>query len=133
VKLDEVPQDASPTYAGHKKLLYATTADGEYCTAQSSGWEAEAFATELAVAELQQLAEQAYQRWSNGLASPLLFLMYQARLDDTGLSQITGLWRWRIRRHFQLQHYRKLSVRILQRYSAALDVSLAQLQAYQQE
>jgi hypothetical protein len=59
--------------------------------------------------------------------------MYQARLDDTGLSQITGLWRWRIRRHFQLQHYRKLSVRILQRYSAALDVSLAQLQAYQQE
>jgi hypothetical protein len=54
VKLDEVPQDASPTYAGHKKLLYATTADGEYCTAQSSGWEAEAFATELAVAALEQ-------------------------------------------------------------------------------
>lgn len=133
MKLNDVPQDVSPTYGGHKKLVYATGDNGQYCTAQSSGWDAEAFATELAVTELQQQAEQAYQLWCQRKISPLVFLMYQARLDETALSQITGLWRWRIRRHFTLSRFRKLSVALLQRYSDAFNVSVSELQAYQQE
>ena len=131
MKLDEVPQHASSSYGGHKKLLYVTTADGRYTPSQSSGWDTEAFATELAVQTLQQQAEQAYQHWQQGLLSPLPLLMYQARLDEAGLSQISGFWRWRIRRHFKPARYRRLSAAILQRYSDALAVPLARLQAYQ--
>ena len=98
MKLDEVPQHDSSSYGGHKKLLYVTTDDGRYTPSQSSGWDTEAYATQLAVQTLQQQAEQAYQQWQQGLLPPLPFLMYQARLDETGLSQISGFWRWRIRR-----------------------------------
>ncbi|MBU1308140.1 MAG: hypothetical protein KKE30_01245 [Gammaproteobacteria bacterium] len=132
MKLNEMPQHDSSSYGGHKKLLYVTTDDGRYTPGQSSGWDTEAFATNLAVQTLQQQAEQAYQQWQQGLLSPLPFLMYQARLDEAGLSQISGFWRWRIRRHFKPGRYRRLSVQILQRYSDALAVPLAQLQAYQQ-
>lgn len=131
MKLDEVPQHDSSSYGGHKKLLYVTTEDGRYTPSQSSGWDTEAYATQLAVETLQQQAQQAYQQWQQGLLSPLPFLMYQARLDETGLSQISGVWRWRIRRHFKPDHYRRLSAALLQRYSDALAVPLAQLQAYQ--
>ena len=50
---DEVPQDQCSTYAGHKKLLYAQDATGEYTGVQSSGWEAEAAATLDAVAQFE--------------------------------------------------------------------------------
>lgn len=133
MKIDEVPQHNSSSYGGHKKLLYVTTDDGQYTPSQSSGWDTEAYATTLAVETLEQQAQQAYQDWQNGKLSVLVYLMYQARLDEAGLSQITGLWRWRIRRHFQPRHYRRLSRAILQRYSDALGVALSQLQAYQQE
>jgi len=133
MKLDDVPQHNSSSYGGHKKLLYATNDDGRYTSTQSSGWDAEAFATALAVDTLQQQAEQAKQQWQQGLISPLPYLMYQARLDEIGLSQVTGLWRWRIRRHFHPDRFRRLSTAVLQRYSDALAIPVTQLQAYQQE
>ncbi|QBL10705.1 hypothetical protein E0Z06_14830 [Rheinheimera sp. D18] len=131
MKLDDVPQHDSSSYGGHKKLLYVTNSNGRYTGSQSSGWDTEAFATALAVEALEQQAAAAYNQWQQGHLSPLPYLMYQARLDETGLSQISGFWRWRIRRHFKPTHYRRLSLRILQRYSDALAVPLAQLQAYQ--
>ena len=45
----DVPQDAVATYGGLRKLLYAVDEDGHYGGVTSSGWEAESFATELAV------------------------------------------------------------------------------------
>ncbi|MBZ9613057.1 hypothetical protein [Rheinheimera maricola] len=131
MKLNEVPQHDSSSYGGHKKLLYVTTDDGRYTPSQSSGWDTEAYATQLAVQTLQQQAEQAYLQWQQGLVSPLPFLMYQARLDEAGLSQVSGFWCWRIRRHFNPARYRRLPEAILQRYSDALAVPLAQLLAYQ--
>ncbi|WNO59525.1 hypothetical protein [Rheinheimera sp. MMS21-TC3] len=133
MKLDDVPQDKSSSYGGHKKLLYATTSEGRYTGTKSSGWDTEAFATTLAVEALEQQAQEAYNQWQQGLLSPLPYLMYQARLDETGLSQISGFWRWRLRRHFKPAHYRGLSSAILRRYSDALGVPLAQLKAYQSQ
>ena len=53
MKLDDVPQDHSSTYGGHSKLVYAVDANGHYQGSQSDGWEPEAYATQLAVAELE--------------------------------------------------------------------------------
>ena len=54
MKLEDVPQDHSSTYGGHRKLVYATDEQGRYCETRSDGWEAEAFSTQLAVSELEE-------------------------------------------------------------------------------
>jgi hypothetical protein len=127
VDKQSVPQDDSPTYGGLRKLLYAVDESGHYTGVPSSGWEAESFATELAVAELQRLTLDAYQRAARGEASPLEYHMYRQRMDLDTLTRVTGLWRWRIRRHFRARGYAAISDRILSRYAEALGVSVADL------
>jgi hypothetical protein len=130
MKLDEVPQDHSSTYGGHCKLVYAVDASGHYQGAQSDGWEPEAFAT---VADLQEQDAEAQAAWQSGALSPLKCLMYRYRLDEPALGQITGLWQWRIRRHFRPAIYQKLSAAILARYAEAFGLPVEQLIAYQKD
>ena len=72
-------------------------------------------------------------QWRAGQASPLRCLMYRYRLDELGLSQATGLWQWRIRRHFRPDVYRRLPAKILSRYAEAFGLDVAELVRYQQE
>lgn len=133
MKLDDVPQDAeTSSYAGHSKLLYAVDQQGQYQGAQSAGWDAENYATQQALAELELLEQQAQQGWQNGQLSPLPCLMHRYRMDELALAQVTGLWRWRIRRHFKPQIFARLSPRILSRYADAFALPIEQLTAYQQ-
>ena len=133
MKLDEVPQDHSSTYGGHSKLVYAVDDQGHYQGAQSDGWSTEAYATELAVIELEELAAAAHAAWQHGELSPLKYLMYRHRMDELALAQITGLWQWRIRRHFRPAIYRRLSTALLTRYAEAFGLPLEQLLGYQKE
>ncbi len=125
---DEVPQERSSTYAGHKKLLYARTRDGGYTAVQSSGWHAEEQATCEAVHEYERLAEQALSAVRAGQASPLYFHMYRCRMDVALLSQVVGIWRWRVKRHLRPNNFNKLSPTILARYAQALDMTPDELQ-----
>ena len=129
MRIDEVPQDQSSTYAGHKKLLYAQDSSGAYTGVKSSGWEAEASATLDAVALYQALADQARAEVAAGQKSPLYFHMYDCRMDLPLLSQLTGFWRWRIRRHFKPQVFAGLSQTALSRYAKAMDKTISELQA----
>ncbi|MEK1941794.1 MAG: hypothetical protein AAAB16_15600 [Pseudomonas sp.] len=131
MKLNDVPQDHSSTYGGHSKLVYAVDADGHYQGSQSDGWEPEAYATQLAVAELEAQEAEAKAAWQRGELSPLKCLMYCYRMDEPALAQITGLFQWRIRRHFRPAIYRRLPARILARYAEAFGLPLATLTDYQ--
>ncbi|WXL26248.1 hypothetical protein WG219_01820 [Ectopseudomonas mendocina] len=131
MKLDEVPQDSTTVYGGHSKLLYAVDESGHYQGAQSAGWEPEAYSTQLAVAELQEQEADAHAAWLRGELSPLKFLMYRYRLDEPALAMVTGLWQWRIRRHFRPSIYRKLSPALLARYAEAFGLPVEQLISYQ--
>lgn len=133
MKLDDVPQDHSSTYGGHRKLLYAVNDEGHYQPACSDGWDAESFATQLALAELEALEQTALLAWRAGEASPLPCLMYRYRMDEPALGQITGLWQWRLRRHFRPQVYRRLSLALLSRYAEAFGLPVEELIRYQQE
>lgn len=133
MKLDEVPQDHSSTYGGHSKLVYAVDASGHYQGTQSDGWEPEAYATQLAVAELEAQAAEAEAAWRRGELSPLKHLMYRYRMDEPALAQITGLWQWRVRRHFRPEIYRRLSTALLARYAEAFGLSVDELRRYQRE
>ena len=123
----EVPQEGNTTLGGHRKALYARGADGKLQIVQSAGWEVEEIVTRQAVEDLDRLAEDARQRVAAGLTSALEYHMHKARMDVPLLAQTTGLWQWRIRRHFRPAIFAGLSPALLQRYAEAMGLSIEQL------
>ena len=127
MKANEVPQDDNSIYRGQKRAVYATSANGTYDVVASSGWDVEEEATQQAVAELQRLADEAYAAAVEGKSSPLAFHMYDKRLDLLSLSQATGLFQWRIKRHFRVDVYKKLSDKMLLRYADVMGLTLQEI------
>jgi hypothetical protein len=125
--LDSVPQEGNATLGGHRKAMYAKDANGRMVLAPSAGWEAEEIVTSHAVESLHQQAEQARARVQAGVSSPLEYWMYERRMDVPLLSQTSGFWQWRVKRHLQPTHFAKLSLKQLERYSSALGVTPADL------
>ena len=120
----EVPQEGNSTLGGHRKAMYARGTDGKLHIVQSAGWEVEEIVTRQAVNEFLRLAEEARRDAERGAASPLAFHMYKGRMDLSLLAQTTGLWRWRIRRHFRPNIFARLPDSILQRYADALGIGI---------
>lgn len=120
-----VPQDNSHTYGGHRKLMYATDESGEFIGVPSTGWEAETIATDSALDLLQQQQAETWQRAQRGETSALEYYMVYRRMDVALLSQTSGVFQWRIRRHFKPVIYARLSDRLLRRYSDALGLDVA--------
>lgn len=127
MKKDAVPQETAVTYGGQRKLFYAVDERGEYGGVHSAGWDVETSATLAAVAELNRQRDDAWQRARAGHTAPLEYHMYRRRMEPATLAQTTGLWRWRIRRHFRPQHFARLPDALLQRYAQALDLNVAEL------
>ena len=120
----DVPQEGNSTLDGHRKAMYARSADGKLRLVPSAGWEVEEIVTRQAVDEFLRLAEEARRDAERGTASPLAFHMYKGRMDLQLLAQTTGLWRWRIRRHFRPDIFAGLPDSILQRYADALGIGI---------
>jgi hypothetical protein len=133
MKKQDVPQDNSPTYGGHKKVIYATNDAGQYETVGSSGWETEQFATSMAVDAINELALAAYWRGQQGLSSPLEYHMYAKRFDIAGLSQATGLFQWQIKRHIKPAIFARLSSKKRLRYLDVLQLTATELQTLPQQ
>lgn len=127
MELNEVPQDNISTYANNKKAMYATDSNGNYDVVASSGWKIEEEATMQAVQELERLAKDAYTQVSSGSKSPLFFYMYDKRMDLQVLSESTGIYKWRIKRHFKPSVFWKLPSKILDHYGIALGMTTDEL------
>jgi hypothetical protein len=130
---NSVPQDPSPTYEGQRKLLYAVDDKGQYTGVQSAGWDVETFATLTAVAELDRLREEAWTRALAGQTSALEFHMFDRRMELDTLAATTGIWKWRIRRHFDVQRFARLSDGVLRRYADAMGISVERLKSVPQK
>jgi len=124
---NEVPQEGNATLGGHRKALYARGADGRLQIVQSAGWEVEEIVTRQAVDDLDRLAEDARRRVAAGLTSALEYHMHKARMDVPLLAQTTGLWQWRIRRHFRPAAFALLSPALRRRYAEAMGIAVDQL------
>ncbi len=133
MKSSKVPQHNISTYGDNKKAIYAVGTDGRYTRVCSSGWKVEEAATKQALDELTRLAILARKDVLAGKASPLYFHMYDRRMDVQTLAQATGLFKWRIQRHFQPRVFARLPEKILARYTDALGISVAQLCQLPQE
>lgn len=124
MKVEQVPQDTNYTLGGHRKLVYARDADGRMVQVETTGWEVEEIVTDQAIHRLQALAEEARARVAAGHSAPLEYWMYARRMDIELLSQTTGLWQWRIRRHLRPAVFARLSPQILARYAEALGLTV---------
>ena len=125
--IDQVPQEGNRTMGGHKRAMYARDKDGRIVIVASRGSEVDETVTLQALELIGEQTEAARQRVAAGLTSPLEYWMYAQRLDLSQLSQVSGFWQWRIRRHFQPQRFSKLSNDILQRYADVMGISVEQL------
>lgn len=123
----EVPQEGNSTLDGHRKAVYARGADGKLHLVQSAGWEVEEIVTRQAVDDLRRLAEDARRRVIAGQTSPLEFHMHRVRMDVPLLAQASGIWQWRIRRHFRPEVFARLSPAVLGRYAEAMGLGVEQL------
>ena len=123
----DVPQEGNATLGGHRKALYARGADGKLHIVRSAGWEVEEIVTRQAVDDLDRLASDARERVAAGLTSPLEYHMHRARMDVPMLAQVTGLWQWRIRRHFRPACFSRLSTALLGRYAEVMGLTVEEL------
>lgn len=126
--INAVPQEGNATLGGHRKAMYAKDANGRMVIAPSAGWEAEEIVTSHAVEALHVQAEQARERVKAGVSSPLEFWMYERRMDVPLLSQTSGFWQWRVKRHLRPDVFTRLSLKQLERYAGALGIAPAALQ-----
>lgn len=125
--ITQVPQEGNKTLGGIRKAMYAKDANGQIVTVASAGWEVEEIVTSQAVEQLDVLTEQTRTKVLRGESSPLEYWMYAKRMDMAILSQTSGVWQWRIKRHFKPAVFATLSDDYLQRYAHALGLAVAQL------
>ena len=126
MKIDDIPQDNSASYHGHRKVICGTRA-GHYEAATSNGWQDEAYATEMAVAELDEQTRAAREAVARGEYSPLYYHMFRFRHDEAGLAMAAGVWKWQLRRHLRPEIFAKLPDKTLQKYADALQISIDEL------
>lgn len=123
----DVPQEGNATLAGRRKAIYAVGDDGKLRLIPSRGWEVEEIVTRQAVEDLERRALDARERVRAGETSPLEYHMYRARMDVALLAQATGLWRWRVLRHFKPRVFARLPLSLRERYAEALGISVESL------
>ena len=124
--INEIPQDDSKIFRGQKKVIYATQ-NGHYKTGTTTGWDTEAFVTEQAVEEFNQLTNEALDAVKRGEKSPLFYYMYRYRFDLQTLAQTTEFWQWQIKRHFKPQVFTRLSDKVLKMYAEAFGIKIMEL------
>jgi hypothetical protein len=125
--VNEVPQEGNRTMGGYRRAMYARDSDGRIVIVPSLGGEVDETVTLQALERIREQTEEARARVLAGRSSPLEYWMYAQRLDLAQLAQVTGLWQWRIRRHFRPDIFARLPARTLQNYAWVMGITVGQL------
>jgi len=128
MKKEEVPQDKSNLEsANFRELCYAIDENGEYTTANSTGWEPKTVALNNAIDEINERIEDAKKRVLEGKTSPIEYYMELHKMDVGILASYVGLWQWRVKRHFKPSIFKKLKTNTLQKYAEVFEISVDEL------
>ncbi|ADE10602.1 hypothetical protein [Sideroxydans lithotrophicus] len=125
--VNDVPQEGNRTMGGYRRAMYARDKDGRIVIVPSRGGEVDETVTLQALDLIREQTEQARTRVQAGKTSPLEYWMYAQRLDLPQLSQVTGYWQWRIRRHFNPERFARLPAKVLQNYAWVMGITVDQL------
>jgi len=129
LKKEEIPQDRSSLEtAEFKELCYAVDDEGNYITAQSTGWDPKTIALDNAIQDINERVEVARQKVINNQTSPVEYYMELHKMDLSILSSYVGMWKWRVKRHFKPSVFKKLKTKTLEKYAEIFDVSINELQ-----
>ena len=132
MKKSEVPQDKSNLEsANFKELCYAVDDNGQYTTAQSTGWNPKTIALDNAIKDINERVEDAKSRVLSQETSPIEYYMELHKMDLQILSSYVGFWKWRVKRHFKPKTFQKLSEKTLQKYADVFEISITQLKDIQ--
>lgn len=127
MRLENVPQDDSSTYAKMKKTIYAKNSDGKMQGISSTGWEVEETVTRQALDDIEEHIKEAFLEVKNGKKSTLYFHMYKQKMDLTILSQATGFFKWTIKRDFDPKIFAKIKQSRLEEYCDVLGLEIDEI------
>ena len=128
MKKKDVPQDKSNLEsANFKELCYAVDENGEYTTINSTGWDPKTIALNNAIEEINRRVNDAKERVLNNETSPIEYYMELHKMDMNVLASYVGIWKWRVKRHFNPKTFKKLSNKILQKYATVFGITIEQL------
>ena len=134
MKKNDVPQDKSNLEsANFKELCYAVDENGKYTTTNSSGWDPKTIALNNAIEDINERVAIAKAKVLNNETSPIEYYMELHKMDINILTSYVGLWKWRVKRHFNPKKFKKLSNTILQKYASVFDISIDQLKNIEDE
>ncbi len=127
MKKNEIPQDNGALGKIAREMTYVVGDNGQYETAQSTGWNVKTEALDVAWNEVNNKIEAAKQKVINGTASPILYFMEKKIMDISILSAYTGFWKWTIKRHIKPVVFKTLSDEKLKKYATLFDISMQKL------
>lgn len=131
MKKSEVPQEDSVLKSVNMtELYYVTDEDGNYTTANSSGWEAKALALDESMELISERVKQAKEDVAAGKASPIVYFMELNKMDYSILASFVGLWTYFVKQHAKPKNFRKLTDKKLQRYTEAFGISVEELKNF---
>ncbi len=129
MKKEEIPQDRSNLEsADFKELCYAVDDEGNYITAQSTGWDPKTIALDNAILDINERVEVARQKVIANQTSPIEYYMELHKMDLSILSSYVGIWKWRVKRHFKPSVFKNLKTSTLEKYAEVFEISVNDLQ-----
>ena len=132
MKKVDIPQEENEALNGQKKVMYASNDEGKFQRFKY-GSKVEEYATKVALSEYEELKKEALQKIQEGSSSCLEYFMYDNRMDLATLASITGLFQFRIKRHFKANIFKKLKDTILTKYANAFNITLEDIKEFECE
>lgn len=129
MKKEEIPQDKSNLEsANFRELCYAVDENGEYTTANSTGWDPKTIALDNAIKVIEERVADAKQRALKNETSPVEYYMELHKMDLGILASYVGMWKWRVKRHFKPSVFKRLRSKTLHKYADVFDITIDELQ-----
>jgi hypothetical protein len=133
MKIEEVPQDNTPTFKGYgTKAVYALDGQGRYAKTATNGWEVEEVVLRDVLADFEALAADAKKKVLAGQSSPIEYFVNKCLMDMSALAQAMGIAKWRAKRHLNPKVFYKLNDALLQRYADLFRIDIATLKNFKE-
>ena len=129
MKKIDIPQENNSTLNGQKKVMYGTNESGNFQRINYAS-SVEEFATITAVEEYKELEKECLEDIKNDISSPIKYFMYKNRMDLPTLASVVDMFSFRVKRHLNMKHFKKLNDKILQKYADAFAIEIDELKDF---
>lgn len=128
MKVEEVPQDEKFFTNTHvRDICYALDENGNYKQVVSVGWEAKNEALSLALENINEEAEDIRKEVIQGEKSPIAYHMKVCLLNTSMLASYAGIPKRKVKKHLEMEGFKKLDNLYLQKYAEAMNMSVEEL------